>query len=142
MSEKMGPLTFGTKDHEIFLGKELTQPTNYSPETAVRIDEEIRRIVMDSYEQAKRLLKENLNSLHLLAQSHLERESLDGDEIQKIVFPQAARFETLDEEPAPSEDATDGEGESDEGSPPSTEEDEKAKPAIPALGLHSQKESG
>ena len=142
MSEKLGPLTFGKKDQEIFLGRELTQPADYSPETAIRIDEEVRRIIMESYEKAKTLLKEHSSTLHLLAQTLLERESLDGEEIQEIVFPQESRSETLEEEPAPPEDAPSGQDESDDGSKTPKEDDEKAKPAIPPLGLQSQKESG
>jgi len=142
MSEKMGPLTFGRKEQEIFLGKELAHPTDYSPETAIRIDEEIHRIVMENYQRAKTLLEENLDKLNALAKRLLEKESLDGDAIQEIVFPEATTSESSQSSPqAAAEDAAPP-GESGTDSQPNEEKDDKAKPAIPPLGLHSQKESG
>jgi cell division protease FtsH len=85
MSEKLGPMTFGKKGEEIFLGRDFTQQVDYSESTAVEIDEEVRRIVLECYEKAKHLLQDNLDILHRLAQGLLEKEVLDGAEIDQIV---------------------------------------------------------
>jgi cell division protease FtsH len=85
MSEKLGPMTFGKKEGEIFLGRDFTQKVDYSKSTAVAIDAEVRRIVHDSYHQAKDLLKTHLGLLHKVAEQLLEREVLDGSELDAIV---------------------------------------------------------
>jgi cell division protease FtsH len=85
MSEKLGPMTFGKKEEEIFLGRDFTQKVDYSESTAIEIDAEVRRIIQDSYYKAKDLLKTNLRLLHRVAESLLEKEVLDGSEIDAIV---------------------------------------------------------
>jgi cell division protease FtsH len=85
MSEKLGPMTFGKKEGEIFLGRDFTQKAEYSKSTAVEIDAEIRRIIQDSYDRAKDLLTTNLRLLHKVAEQLLEKEVLDGSEIDAIV---------------------------------------------------------
>ena len=85
MSEKMGPLAFGQKEEQIFLGREFAKHKDYSERTAQDIDEEIKQIVNNSYDSARKILEENIDLLHSLANSLLERESLDGDQIDKIV---------------------------------------------------------
>lgn len=85
MSEKLGPLTFGKREEMIFLGKEIAQHQDYSEQTAVEIDQEIRRIVTENYLKAKSLITNHLNTLHNLASALLEREVLDGHEIEEIV---------------------------------------------------------
>jgi cell division protease FtsH len=85
MSDKLGPLTFGKKEEQIFLGREIAQHRDYSEDTAERIDEEVRNIVMENYERAINLLKANLNLLHRLAKELLDREVLDNNEIEKII---------------------------------------------------------
>ena len=85
MSEKLGPMTFGKKEEEIFLGRDFTQKVDYSESTAIEIDAEVRRIIQDSYHKAKELLKTNLRLLHKVAESLLEKEVLDGSEIDAIV---------------------------------------------------------
>jgi cell division protease FtsH len=85
MSEKLGPMTFGKKEEEIFLGRDFTQKVDYSENTAIEIDAEIRRIIQESYQKAKDLLKKNLGLLHKVAQMLLEKEVLDGSEIDAIV---------------------------------------------------------
>jgi len=85
MSEKLGPLTFGKKEEQIFLGREIAQHRDYSEHTAVKIDEEVRRIVMDNFERAKKLLIENQDILHRLAKELLDREVLDNNEIEEIM---------------------------------------------------------
>jgi cell division protease FtsH len=85
MSEKLGPMTFGKKEEEIFLGRDFTQKVDYSESTAIEIDAEVRRIIQDSYHKAKDLLKSNLRLLHKVAETLLEKEVLDGSEIDAIV---------------------------------------------------------
>jgi cell division protease FtsH len=85
MSEKLGPMTFGRKEQEIFLGRDFTQKTDYSKSTAIEIDAEIRRIIHDSYRRAKDLLTANLRLLHQIAEKLLEKEVLDGREIDAII---------------------------------------------------------
>jgi cell division protease FtsH len=85
MSEKLGPMTFGKKEEEIFLGRDFTQTADYSENTAIEIDSEVRRIIQESYHKAKDLLKTNLALLHRVAESLLEKEVLDGSEIDAIV---------------------------------------------------------
>ncbi len=85
MSDKMGPLTFGKKEEMIFLGREIAQHQDYSEETAQEIDREVRRFVTEAYERAKELVKSRLEALHGLATALLEREVLEGPEIDGIV---------------------------------------------------------
>ncbi|MEE9538427.1 MAG: ATP-dependent zinc metalloprotease FtsH [candidate division NC10 bacterium] len=85
MSDKMGPLTFGKKEEMIFLGREIAQHQDYSEETAQEIDREVRRFVTEAYERAKELVKSRLEALHSLATALLEREVLEGPEIDGIV---------------------------------------------------------
>ena len=85
MSEKLGPMTFGKKEEQIFLGRDFTQQQDYSEHTAVEIDREVRRIIQDCYNQAKEILTSNLELLHLVAKELLEKEVLDGAEIDVIV---------------------------------------------------------
>ena len=85
MSEKLGPLTFGKREEMIFLGKEIAQHQDYSEQTAQEIDQEVRRFVIEAYERAKELAKSRIGALHALAASLLEREVLEGPEIDVII---------------------------------------------------------
>jgi cell division protease FtsH len=85
MSEKLGPMTFGKKEEEIFLGRDFTQKADYSRRTAIEIDAEVRRIIQESYHRAKDLLETNLRLLHKVAEKLLEKEVLDGSEIDAVV---------------------------------------------------------
>ena len=85
MSEKLGPMTFGKKEEEIFMGRDFTQKVDYSKSTAIEIDAEVRRIIHESYHRAKDLLKTNLGLLHKVAENLLEKEVLDGSELDAIV---------------------------------------------------------
>ncbi len=91
MSEKLGPMTFGKKEEEIFLGRDFTQRVDYSETTAVQIDAEVRRIILEAYERAKLLLRRNLEALHKMAEALLEREVLDGAEIDDILRQYGSR---------------------------------------------------
>lgn len=90
MSEKLGPLTFGKREEMIFLGREIAQHQDYSEQTAVEIDREVKGIVMTNYDKAKVLLIERIGILHALAKALLETESLDGLQIDAIVNGAAA----------------------------------------------------
>ena len=107
MSE-IGPLTFGRQEEQIFLGREISQHRDYSEATAQAIDEQVRNFVMQGYERAKGILTENKDALIRIAEALLERESLDGVEIQTLIDGQP-----LKEKPAPS--------------PPQKDEDEKGE---------------
>ncbi len=85
MSEVMGPLTFGKKDEEIFLGREIATHKDYSEETAVKIDQEVSKIVTENYERAKSLLSESLEILHKISKELLIKEVLNADELDAIV---------------------------------------------------------
>jgi len=85
MSEKLGPLTFGKKEEEIFLGREFSRHRDYSEDTARAIDDEIRTIVTHGYEKAKEIINANMAVLHKLANSLLEKEVLDGNQIEAII---------------------------------------------------------
>jgi len=85
MSEDMGPLTFGKAEEQIFLGREIATHKNYSEETAERIDKEISRIVTGNYERAKKLLSDNIDTLHRLSKELLEKEVLNAEEVDAII---------------------------------------------------------
>ncbi|MFQ5455556.1 MAG: ATP-dependent zinc metalloprotease FtsH [Nitrospirota bacterium] len=85
MSEELGPLAFGKKEEEIFLGREIAQHRDYSENTAIKIDSEVKRLVMENYTRAKKILKDNIHTLHALADALLEKEVLDAPDIDKII---------------------------------------------------------
>ena len=85
MSDSLGPLSFGKKEEQIFLGREISQHRDYSELTAQKIDEEVRSIVTGSYAKTSNLIKENLEALHQLAGALLEKETLDGKQIDEIL---------------------------------------------------------
>ena len=84
MSEKLGPLTFGKKEEQIFLGREFAQHQDYSEQTAVEIDAEVKRIVTDGYRAARKVLEEHLDLLKRLAEALLEHETIDGADIELL----------------------------------------------------------
>ena len=85
MSDKLGPLTFGKKDEEIFLGREIATRRDFSDQVALEIDLEVKRLVVEAYERTKRMLTENIHTLRALAEALLEKEVLDALEIDRIV---------------------------------------------------------
>jgi cell division protease FtsH len=118
MSEAMGPLTFGKKEEQIFLGREIGQAHDYSQDTAIRIDQEVKKFVMDNYDRARKVLTENKDALLKIADELLAREVLDADQVLRL-----ARGEAL-AEPLPT--------------PRSPEEPRRESPErpgiVPALG--------
>ncbi len=85
MSESMGPIAFGQKEEAIFLGREIAQHRDYSEQTAIRIDEEVRRIIDEAHDSAKNILVEHEDLLHKIAEALIERETLSGKEIDAII---------------------------------------------------------
>jgi len=85
MSDKLGPLAYGAKEEEIFLGREIQRHKDYSEKTAQEIDDEVRTIIRNAEQRAENILKENIDLLHKLSKELLEREILDGEEIDAII---------------------------------------------------------
>ncbi|MGE5567611.1 MAG: ATP-dependent zinc metalloprotease FtsH [Rhodospirillales bacterium] len=81
----LGPLSFGKKEEQIFLGREIAQHRDYSEATAIRIDEEVRKIIGRAYDRARKLIEEHSDGLVRVAEALLEREVLDGDEIRALI---------------------------------------------------------
>ncbi len=82
---KLGPLTFGKKEEQIFLGREIAQHRDFSEDTALKIDAEVLRFVSEGYERSKQIITENHDALERIAQALLEREVLDANEIQLLI---------------------------------------------------------
>jgi cell division protease FtsH len=101
MSDEMGPLTFGKKDEQIFLGREIATHKDYSEETAEKIDKEVSRIVRENYERAKKLLSAHIDILHRLSEELLIKEVLNADELDEIINMQNEEKENAGPEPAP-----------------------------------------
>jgi cell division protease FtsH len=89
MSEAMGPLTYGKKEEQIFLGREIAQHQDYSEDTAIRIDHEVKRFVQSNYERGKSVLEEHRVSLDRIAEELLVREVLDAEQVRRIVAGEA-----------------------------------------------------
>ncbi|MGB8510642.1 MAG: ATP-dependent zinc metalloprotease FtsH [Pyrinomonadaceae bacterium] len=101
MSE-LGPLTFGKKEEQIFLGREIAQHRDFSEDTAIKIDQEVRKIINEQYERARNIIVENRDTMVRLSETLLERETLDGVQIRRIVAGLP-----LDEENAPQSNSKD-----------------------------------
>jgi cell division protease FtsH len=84
MSDAMGPMTFGKREEQIFLGREISKTQDYSEETAVRIDQETKKLVMDNYERSRRLLVEHKPILLRIAEELLIHEVLDADQVIRL----------------------------------------------------------
>jgi cell division protease FtsH len=103
----LGPMTFGKQEEQIFLGREIAQHRDYSENTAIAIDGEVRKFVIDGYERAKNILTENREALVRIAEALLERESLDAAEIKLLIAGQpleerrTPRVEPKNEKPTP-----------------------------------------
>jgi len=95
MSDAMGPLTFGKKEEQIFLGREIAQHQDYSEDTALRIDQEVKRFVTDNYARAQNLLMQHKQRLLDMAEALLSRETLDAEQVKRLAAGQPI------DEPAP-----------------------------------------
>src|SRR5581483_5665224 len=85
MSQELGPMTFGRREEQVFLGRDIAHHKDYSEHTAIEIDREVRRIVDDAYQRARKLLSDNLPLLHAVSERLLEKEVLDGSEVAEMV---------------------------------------------------------
>jgi cell division protease FtsH len=121
MSDALGPLTYGKREEQIFLGREINKTQDYSEDTALRIDQEVKRFVMDNYERATALLTEHKAALVKIADELLLREVLDADQVRRLAKGLAI------EEPLPSASTP--------ATPESPRREEKERPGIvPPLG--------
>ena len=126
MSEKLGPLSFGKEDEAIFLGREIQRSKDYSEKTAESIDEEIKHIVMEGYERAETIIRENRDALEAITEALIERESIDGNEVDMLI-----RGDTLP--PLPIKDETEpDEGGEDSEAPSETPVSGKIPPVPPS----------
>ena len=117
MSDRLGPVSFGKKDESIFLGREMAMHKNFSEETAEKIDDEIKRIVDESYSRALTILRENEQTLHNLSACLVEKENLTGNEVDDIIAgiaplctgkkSDAAAADSVQTEPTEQQDQTD-----------------------------------
>jgi len=101
MSDTLGPLTFGRKEGQVFLGRDLARESDFSEEVAAEIDREERNIINQCYERAKTILVENKDKLVLVAETLIEKETLKGKEFERLVFG-----ESLEEEESVTEQVT------------------------------------
>ncbi len=90
MSERLGPVTYGSDNNEVFLGRDFSSTPNYSQEIAAEIDQEITNIITTQYRRAIDILKENISKLHLVAQELYRNEKISGDDFKKIMQNEAA----------------------------------------------------
>ncbi len=116
MSERMGPLSFGKMDDQVFLGREIVQHhRDYSEQTAIQIDEEVRRIVEENYRKAKEILENHREILEAVAGALLEKETLENQDIERLIAnlrPDLARVRAVEERPPASRARPDGDGSS------------------------------
>ncbi len=98
MSE-LGPVTFGKKEEQIFLGREINQHRDFSEATAIKIDDEVQRLVQDGYERAMRIIDDRSDALIRIAEALLEREVLDGAEVKQLIDGQQLKEFTRDTTP-------------------------------------------
>jgi cell division protease FtsH len=119
----LGPLTFGKKEEQIFLGREISQHRDYSEDTAIKIDQEVKRIIAEQYSRAENIIRDNRDSMVRLAEALLEFETLDSVQIRRVVAGLP-----LDKDDSPSTSSDDG--------TPETEEMSKnpfKKPILPPI---------
>ncbi len=121
---QLGPLTFGKKEEQIFLGREIAQHQDYSEDTAIKIDQEVKRIIMEQYNRARQIILDNKDALVRLAEALLERESLDAIQVRRLV----AGLPLDDDEPT-----TGGNAEREEAKAADTARPAVVKPLIPPV---------
>ncbi|NNE98819.1 MAG: ATP-dependent zinc metalloprotease FtsH [Pyrinomonadaceae bacterium] len=116
----LGPLTFGKKDEQIFLGREINQHRDYSEETAIRIDAEVKKIIQKQYDVARAVIEDNSEAMVRLSEALIERETLDSVQIRRVVAGLP-----LDDDESPSSD--------DDGSPEESSSSPFKKPILPPI---------
>jgi cell division protease FtsH len=123
MSQAMGPLTFGKRDEQIFLGREISKAQDYSEDTAIRIDQEVKKFVMDAYARAREVLTAQKPVLLRISEELLAREVLDADQVMRL-----ARGQAIEDAVAPASAAAG------EGTPRRETHERPAAPIVPSLG--------
>jgi cell division protease FtsH len=101
MSEKLGPMSLGKRHGPVFLGRDLVESRNYSEEIAYEIDKEVRRIIDECYSRAKQILEANRDKLEVIARALLEKESLDAEELERLLAGQPLEAEAARPQPEP-----------------------------------------
>ena len=99
MSETLGPITFGRRQEQVFLGRDISRDRNYSEEVAFAIDKEVRKYIEEAYAKTEEMLRINLDKLHLIASALLERETLEGAELEQLLSE--GRIEPKEKETEP-----------------------------------------
>jgi cell division protease FtsH len=108
MSERLGPLNFGSKNDNVFLGRELVSHNTYSPETGQLIDQEIREIVERNHTKAKKVLSDNIEKLHAMADALLEYETIDAQDIDAVFAGKKVTKEILSTSGSKASESKDG----------------------------------
>jgi cell division protease FtsH len=96
MSNKLGPLTYGENEDEVFLGRSITRHQQMAEETAKKVDEEVKKIIDLGYQKAKKIITEKLDDLHKLAKALLIYETLSGEEIKDLILKNIQPKRTID----------------------------------------------
>jgi len=128
MSEEIGPLSYGKKEEQIFLGREIAQHQDYSENTAMQIDKEVKKVVMAAYAEATKLLEENRDDLILVAEALLEYETLDGNEVKAVLKGEKIHRE-VEVEPPDAPEPEQEEKEQEKSLPSLVNPDERPAPA-------------
>ena len=106
MSTKLGPLSYGENEDEVFLGRQITRQEHMSEETSKKVDIEVKKIVDSGYQRAKKILTEKIDDLHKLAKALLIYETLSGEEIKGLVFKNIQPKRTIEDEGKNSEETS------------------------------------
>lgn len=85
MSDELGPRTYGEREHEVFLGREMSTNRNLSNETAARVDKEVTRIIEEQYKRAREIIETHRDEIEVMAKALLEFETLDAEQIREIM---------------------------------------------------------
>ena len=105
MSDKLGPIAFGSENDEVFLGKDYGRARNYSEAVASQIDEEVERIITDAYSKTTAILTEHTDKLHAVAGTLLDKDKIDGPEFKAIMTGEAMPAEAGETASAAGDDA-------------------------------------
>ncbi|WP_227764031.1 ATP-dependent zinc metalloprotease FtsH [Zhaonella formicivorans] len=108
MSEELGPLTFGHKQEQVFLGRDIARDRNYSEAVAFSIDKEARRIMDESYNRAKQILEQHMDELHLIAKTLMEKETLEAEEFEELLNGKTQSVQAAENKEQKTEEAGSG----------------------------------
>ena len=129
MSERLGPRTFGRRESMIFLGRDITEQRDYSEHVAEEIDEEVRRVIDEAHQACFAVLTEHRDKLDELANTLIEVETLEGDDLRRLLGPAEGRT-MPDDEPAPSAPAAAAEPPPSDSSAGDDEEEPAGRPGL------------